>query len=240
MYYISNIYSFIKRYIFNIIVVLLIIISYILNAYLIFSNMNSNVEKKEVDDTIAYTYVEEEKDDEDVINTVLVDIKGAINKPGVYEIDSNSIINDVIKAAGGLKSNATTNNINLSKKVSNEMVIYVSTKQELSNNSITNVELPKDTKEIIGNTKTIENNASIEIKKDNKTNESDNNTSKLININTAGVSELISIPGIGEAKANSIISYRKEKGLFKSIEDIKEVSGIGTSLYEKIKEYITI
>ena len=120
------------------------------------------------------------------------------------------------------------------------MVIYVSTKQELSNNSITNVELPKDTKEIIGNTKTIENNASIEIKKDNKTNESDNNTSKLININTAGVSELISIPGIGEAKANSIISYRKEKGLFKSIEDIKEVSGIGTSLYEKIKEYITI
>lgn len=240
MYYISNIYSFIKRYIFNIIVVLLIIISYILNVYLIFSNMNNSVEKKEVDDTIAYTNLEEEKDDEDVINTVLVDIKGAINKPGVYEIDSNSIINDVIKAAGGLKSNATTNNINLSKKVSNEMVIYVSTKQELSNNSTTNVELPKDTKEIIGNTKTIENNASIEIKKDNKTNESDNNTSKLININTAGVSELTSIPGIGEAKANSIISYRKEKGLFKSIEDIKEVSGIGTSLYEKIKEYITI
>ncbi len=66
------------------------------------------------------------------------------------------------------------------------------------------------------------------------------NTSGLININTASLEQLMTLSGIGESKANSIISYREENGNFKTIEDITNVSGIGQALYEKIKDYITV
>lgn len=65
-------------------------------------------------------------------------------------------------------------------------------------------------------------------------------TNNLININTATLSELMNIPKIGESKANAIIEYRNKKGGFSSIEEIKEVSGIGDGLYEEIKAFITI
>lgn len=67
-----------------------------------------------------------------------------------------------------------------------------------------------------------------------------NNLSGLININTASLEQLMSLSGIGESKAKSIISYREENGNFKAIEDITKVSGIGQALYEKIKDYITV
>lgn len=64
--------------------------------------------------------------------------------------------------------------------------------------------------------------------------------SSLVNINTATTKELLSITGIGESKASNVIKYREENGNFSSIEDIKNVSGIGDSLFEKIKKYITV
>ena len=67
-----------------------------------------------------------------------------------------------------------------------------------------------------------------------------NNLSDLININTASLEQLMTLSGIGESKARSIISYRKENGNFNEIEDITKVSGIGQALYEKIKDYITV
>ena len=67
-----------------------------------------------------------------------------------------------------------------------------------------------------------------------------NNLSDLININTASLEQLMTLSGIGESKAKSIISYREENGNFKAIEDITKVSGIGQALYEKIKDYITV
>lgn len=66
------------------------------------------------------------------------------------------------------------------------------------------------------------------------------NLSDLININTASLEQLMTLSGIGESKAKSIISYREENGNFKAIEDITKVSGIGQALYEKIKDYITV
>lgn len=79
----------------------------------------------------------------------------------------------------------------------------------------------------------ITNDACIETKNDTEEN-------ILVNINTAGKDELTKIPGVGDSKAHAIIKYREENGDFNDIEDIKKVSGIGESLFEKIKDYITV
>ena len=142
--------------------------------------------------------------------------------PGVYEVDSNLRVNDVIELAGGLLEGADTSYINLAKIVTDEMTIIIYSNEEV---------LEKYKKEnCICEEYNIVNNACI--------NTEDNN--KLININTASLEELQSIDGIGESKAKSIISYREEHGLFNKVEDIKNVSGIGESLFEKIKIYITV
>ena len=123
-----------------------------------------------------------------------VDIKGEVKDPGVYKLKEGSRVIDAINASGGLKENANTYSVNLSKKITDEMVIIVPSNSEntnVSNNTIT----PK---------------------------------------------ELLSITGIGESKASNIVKYREENGNFSSIEDIKNVSGIGDSLFEKIKKYITV
>ena len=166
-------------------------------------------------------------------NTVYVDIKGAINNPGVYEMDYDSRIIDVIKEAGDLTEEADTSLLNLSKKVDDEMYIIIYTKEEMQ----------KYKEELIP-TKTIIKEVEKKIVCPDDDNDAclitsnSNNTSK-ININTASKEELESLPSIGESKANKIIEYR-EKNKFESIEDIKNVSGIGDSLYEKIKDNIEV
>lgn len=165
--------------------------------------------------------------------TVYVDIKGAINNPGVYEMDYDSRIIDVIKEAGDLTEEADTSLLNLSKKVDDEMYIIIYTKEEMQ----------KYKEELIP-TKTIIKEVEKKIVCPDDDNDAclitsnSNNTSK-ININTASKEELESLPSIGESKANKIIEYR-EKNKFESIEDIKNVSGIGDSLYEKIKDNIEV
>lgn len=164
-------------------------------------------------------------------STVFVDIKGAVKNPGVYEVSSNSRIIDVIKKAGNLKKNADTSIINLSKKVKDEMYIIIYTKEELS-----------DYKEkIIPSSKIVKEVEEKIICPDTDNDGCINNSSSSykININNASLSELSSLTGIGEGKAKKIIEYR-EKNKFENIEDIKNVPGIGNSLYEKIKDNIEI
>lgn len=156
-----------------------------------------------------------------------VDIKGSVKNPGVYEFKENDRVIDAIELAGGLKENANTSNINLSKKLESEMVIYVYSDKEIKNE---NKILSCDT---VCNTEVIEVNNCVE----NITNK--NNSSTLVNINTATIEELQTISGIGESKAQNIIDYRETNGSFKSIEEIKNISGIGDALYEKIKDKIT-
>jgi len=159
-----------------------------------------------------------------------VDIKGAVKKPGVYEVTHDMNVNDVIKQAGGLKKSATTKNINLSKKLEDEMVIVVSTKDSLN----------KTSSAIIKNDALITNEKKSEISINSDIESSFNElNNNLININSATINELLTINGIGESKAEAIISYRS-KNKFNSIEDIKNVSGIGESLFEKIKDKITV
>ncbi len=210
---------------------------------------------------LALNLKEEKKEEteEKNIEKIYVDVKGAVKNPGVYEASVGSIINDVIKMAGGLNSKAYINNINLSKKVNDEMVIYIYTKSEIKS-----FEEEKETKvttdECYTSSYTItecEDKKSSIIKVDSNTpntNESSNkennnlednsnkkdSNSSLVNINTASVKDLTSLSGIGEAKAQKIIQYRESNGNFKDIKELMQVSGIGEKLFEKIKDFITV
>ena len=159
---------------------------------------------------------------EESINTFYVDIKGSVNKPGVYKVDDQMIVNDLIKLAGGLTKNAYTKNINLATKLKEGMVVYVYSKNELTNTT---------------STTTILNDAYYSYEP--TTTSSEVKVSGKVNINTAAKEELMTVSGIGESKAIAIIDYRKNNK-FNSIEDIMNVSGIGESLFAKIKEYITV
>lgn len=160
-----------------------------------------------------------------------VDIKGYVKKPGVYEVSKTSIVNDCLKLAGGLLKNADTTTINLSKPVSAAMVIYVPKKNEV---------IKSTTDKTTTTTTEIPNNAAIP---DNSNTSSDTSSATLnlkINLNTASKEELTKLSGIGEAKAQDIIDYRNTNGSFKTIEEIKNISGIGDALFAKIKDNITI
>ena len=174
-----------------------------------------------------------------------IDIKGAVKNPGVYEVTKGTIINDIIKLAGGLKSNASTKYLNLSKQVTNEMVIYIYTTTEeknLGEKAISECTTSNaNIKECEGSSTITTNQAAPN--NQNTTNSASANQSNpqaKININTATEEELTTLNGIGSSKAKAIITYRQNNGPFKKIEDIQNVSGIGSSVYQQIKDYITI
>lgn len=161
------------------------------------------------------------------------DIKGSVKKPGVYEFTQGDRIIDAINKAGGLTKNATTNNLNLSKKLTNEMVIYVFNKNELT----TTKAFEQVNNDAECKCETIEVNNCVD---KNTTNESANNETAKININTDSKEKLMTISGIGSSKADAIIEYRTKNGNFKTTEDIINVSGISKTIYDKIKDTITV
>ena len=208
-----------KRYIKYIIPVFIIVIlvsSIILTLHLL--------ENKEEDKVSLVNFIEETTTIKtDNTNMFYVDLKGAVKKPGVYRVKEGTIVNELIEQAGGLKKNAYTDNINLSKKLTSETVIYIYTTNEINkmNTTTTTNNVLYDTYNIITESSTIVN------------------TKDKININTASINELTSLNGIGESKALAIIAYRT-KTPFKSIEEIMNISGIGESAFAKIKDNITI
>ena len=159
---------------------------------------------------------------------IFVHIDGYVNNPGVYQIKENERTNVLIEKAGGLKNGYSIKNINLAAKLSDGDKVYIPSIEEEKtlgnqNNNISVNTVGKHTNN--GNN----SNNNVNITKNNK-----------ININTANVSELKQITGIGESTANKIIDYRQNVGKFKKIEDIKEVKGIGESKFESLKNKITI
>ena len=152
-----------------------------------------------------------------------VDIKGSVKNPGVYEFKENDRVIDAINYAGGLNKYANTSNINLSQKLSSEMVIYVFSNKEIEDGS------KASSCSTICGVNVIEVNNCVD----------ENNSSDKVNINNATLEELMTLTGIGESKAKNIIAYR-EKEKFKTIEDIKNISGIGDVLFEKIKDRIVV
>ncbi|KGR90718.1 hypothetical protein CD30_10175 [Ureibacillus massiliensis 4400831 = CIP 108448 = CCUG 49529] len=149
--------------------------------------------------------------------TVFIDIKGAVKHPGVYELQADDRIIDAIELAGGYRDDAVTEVINHAQKVQDEMVIYVPKKGEISEEI--------DIGQVVSSSTTTI---------------SSSETENTVNINLADESELLTLPGIGPSKAQAILAYREEIGKFQSIDDLKNVSGIGEKTFEKLKDYISI
>lgn len=180
-------------------------------------NMDQNENEKIVE--IEKINKEETKEEK-----VTVDIKGAVLKPGIYTLDNNKRVFDAITIAGGLLDNSDTENINMSLKLTDEMVIIVPFKEEKQNNV--------EDKEHLNNGNNIENDA--------KVSNSKNTNNEKVSINKASKEDLMTLKGIGETKALAIINYRKEHGNFKSISELQNVKGIGKSIFEKIKDNIEL
>lgn len=182
----------------------------------------------------------QEVEETPVLQSVYVDIKGAVQKPGVYEVTEDKKVIDVVEMAGGFTKNADTSIINLAKKVTNEMVIIIYTIDEVKKSKETETVVKVIEKECV--CPEIKNDACLNSNNKEKDTETSSNEtiSGKININTASLEKLQTLSGIGESKAEAIIKHREENGNFEKIEDLMNVSGIGETLYEKIKNDITV
>ena len=164
------------------------------------------------------------------IEKIVVHVSGAVNKEGVFELEENSRISDAIDKAGGLKENADTKNLNLAFKLEDGMKIYIPMIGENTEENIGMNAVDETSKYITSSGGVVQENGESEKK---------NETGK-VNINTATQTELETLPGIGPSTSLKIIDYREENGKFQSIEEIKEVSGIGDAKYENIKDLICV
>lgn len=180
---------------------------------------------------------EESKGEAPFSESITVDIKGAIQKPGVYKVEKGMRVQDVIQLASGLSENADVSFINLSKKVEDEMVIIVYTREEVlafqkeaegEKKGIQDIECP---------TAPIPNDACIS--GDNSTQSPSSQPAK-VSINQADLEELMTLPGIGESKAQAIIHYREENGKFQALDELLNVSGIGEAVFAKMQDYICL
>lgn len=143
--------------------------------------------------------------------TIMVHISGQVYNPGLVELELGHRLIDAVNLAGGLKKDADIDRINLAKKLVDEEKVYI----------------PKIGEEV---PEVIETSVTTTI---------GGKESGKININTCSKEELVSLPGIGDVIANRIIEYRSTTP-FKTIEDIKNVSGIGDKKFEGIKELIIV
>ena len=186
---------------------------YVLTEESTVSDENKNNDKKEK--------IEDEK--ENISNKeITVYVSGEVNKSGVVTLKEGDRLAVAVEKLGGTTKKADLNNINLAIRVKDEEHYIIPKIGEAKQEDL------KD----VNNTKDIEN---AEIKNENTAKDSSK-----ININTATLEELDKLPGVGEATANKIISHREENGQFKTIEDIKNVNGIGDKKFEKMKELICV
>lgn len=148
-------------------------------------------------------------------STTMCQIDGCVNKPGVYSFKKDDRIKDIVELAGGFTQDADTKSVNLAMKLKDEMKIHIPSKTE----TLKTQNNDRQSSDIV----TIK----------------DNNSSSLVNINTADSNKLQTLPGIGPSKAKKIIEFR-EKNQFKKIEEIKNVDGIGDKTFESLKSLITI
>lgn len=146
---------------------------------------------------------------------LIVDVEGAVNKPGVYRLLATARVYDAIQHAGGLTEQADTSAINQAQKLHDQSQVFVPDKNSSSTAPNTAQTTAANSENSVTNTKTI-------------------------NLNTADVTELQNLPGVGPKKAELIIQYRQEKGSFSKIEYLTEVQGIGEKTFAKIKSQLTV
>lgn len=163
--------------------------------------------------------------------TLVVHICGAVSAPGVYELPAGSRIIDAVEAGGGFLPEAEEACCNLAEEIVDGCQIYIMTKTESCADGQT------------------EKKAGIQTSPDSDMQTTDRNVRSnsatalengLVNLNTADVAALMTLPGIGESRAKAIISYREQHGAFAQIEDIMKISGIKQAAFSKIKDKITV
>lgn len=232
-----------KKYFILVIILLGIITGGILYSFNNDIEAKEDIKEKEIVEDISK---KNNKEASKEITKIKIDVKGEVINPGVYEVDEKSRVIDAINMAGGLTEKADTDNINLSKILTDENVVIVY-KLISKAYSIQTYQEKIDICKSDYNNACVDQNqviSNVETEKTNNSNQNDNskptNTTNVININTADLSELITLTGIGESKAQKIIDYRNLNGNFQSIEDLKNVTGIGENIFEKIKDRITV
>ena len=163
--------------------------------------------------------------------TLVVHICGAVSAPGVYELPAGSRIIDAVEAGGGFLPEADEACCNLAEEIVDGCQIYIMTRTEGCADGQT------------------EKKAGIQTSPDSDMQTTDRNVRSnsatalengLVNLNTADVAALMTLPGIGESRAKAIISYREQHGAFAQIEDIMKISGIKQAAFSKIKDKITV
>ena len=176
-----------------------------------------------IDNDLVETNIEDKNisSENSTDNSIIVYICGAVKESKVITLPEDSRISDAIDAVGGLTDDADLTNINLAYILEDGEKIYIPKKGEELQNEASTV-----SSSVQGSSYS---NYSATSTKSNK-----------ININKATQTELETIPGVGPSTALKIIEYREQNGKFSSIEDIKNVSGIGDAKYKKMKDYITV
>lgn len=149
---------------------------------------------------------------------IAVHVCGCVNNPGVYTLCAGARINDAVAAAGGFTPEADVNYLNLAGFLQDGVKVYVPSVDE--------------TKDLAGEGADVVSSGMIGIGADVD--------DGLVNINTATRDELMTLPGVGESKANAIIKYREENGGFETISQIMNISGIKDGLFNKIKDKIKV
>ncbi len=171
-------------------------------------------EKEEIlgDESSLVESSSEEKRERD-LGKLQVYICGAVEKPGVYKVEEEQRLIDLLALCGGFSEEADTASLNLARRLEDGEQIYVLTRKEAA-------EAAKEQEKI--------------------TQEKEEAADGKININTAGLEQLMTLSGIGKAKAESIIHYRETKGSFDSIEDLMKIEGIKTAVFNKIKDMVKV
>lgn len=167
--------------------------------------------------------IQKKETTEEEIEKIVVHIAGRVKNPGIVKIEEGARIADIIEAAGGLTEEADITNINLAYIIEDGQKIVIPKKGEEQGNE-TEEYITKESGDTV-----IQDEKNIKI-----------GGKSMININKANQEELQQLQGIGEATALKIIEYRKQNGNFNTIEDIKNVQGIGDAKFESIKESITV
>ena len=213
-----------KKIILSIILISIILI--LLIIYMLNTNSNDEISLESLtvagndveSNTIENLTIEEEVEGE----KIAIHIIGEVKKEGIVYLEKGSRIVDAIKEAGGATKEADLSQINLAYELQDGQKIYIPNKNEKISEYITRSS---------GNNVIIEgNNSSVQTEgKENK-----------VNINTANLNELDSLPGIGPSLAKRINEYREENGNFKSIEELQNVKGIGDAKYSDIKDNVTL
>ena len=190
---------------------------------------NADDSLEEASDALADNTEKTENIETNDSQSFVVYVSGYVNNPGVYELSAGSRVIDAIDAAGGYSKEAYDNYLNLASLIADGQMIYVPSEEEVESGSIERgVASGADGSGVGG------------VTGGNGGGNGGNSSGSgaLVNINQASREELMTLPGIGESKADKIIAYREENGRFSTPEGIMEISGIKDGLYNKIKDKI--